>query len=99
MDFGYARVMVRDGKGAKDRVTMLPVNLAAGLERHLQKVKAQFEEDLEDGVAGVYLPYALAKKIRTQSENGAGSGPFLRRGFRKILGQRRKLSTRNGGII
>lgn len=34
VDFGYARIMVRDGKGAKDRVTMLPVNLAAGLERH-----------------------------------------------------------------
>ena len=62
IDFGYARITVRDGKGAKDRVTMLPVNLAAGLERHLRKVKAQFEEDLEDGVAGVYLPYALARK-------------------------------------
>ena len=62
VDFGYARVMVRDGKGAKDRVTMLPVNLAAGLERHLQKVKAQFEEDLEEGVAGAYLPHALARK-------------------------------------
>ena len=62
VDFGYARVMVRDGKGAKDRVTMLPVNLAAGLERHLQKVKAQFEADLEEGVAGVYLPHALARK-------------------------------------
>ena len=35
---------------------MLPVNLVAGLERHLQKVKAQFEEDLEEGVGGVYLP-------------------------------------------
>lgn len=62
IDFGYARVMVRDGKGARDRVTMLPVNLAAGLERHLQKVKAQFEEDLEEGVGGVHLPHALARK-------------------------------------
>ena len=62
VDFGYARVMVRDGKGPKDRVTMLPVNLVAGLERHLQKVKVQFEEDLEEGVAGVYLPHALARK-------------------------------------
>jgi integron integrase len=62
VDFGYARITVRDGKGAKDRVTMLPVNLSAALERHLLKVKAQFEEDLEDGVAGVHLPYALARK-------------------------------------
>lgn len=35
VDFGYARITVRDGKGAKDRVTMLPINLAKSLERHL----------------------------------------------------------------
>ncbi len=50
VDFGYARITVREGKGAKDRLTMLPVNLAKPLERHLQKVKAQHEEDLEAGV-------------------------------------------------
>lgn len=63
VDFGYARIIVRDGKGAKDRITMLPVNLARGLERHLQKIRAQHEEDLETGVGGVYLPYALARKL------------------------------------
>jgi len=62
VDFGYAHVVVRDGKGAKDRVTMLPVNLAQGLERHLQKVKALHEEDLEAGLGAVYLPVALARK-------------------------------------
>jgi integron integrase len=62
VDFGYARITVRDGKGAKDRVTMLPVNLAAPLQRHLQKVKAQHEEDVESGLAGVHLPHALARK-------------------------------------
>lgn len=62
VDFGYARITVRDGKGAKDRVTMLPVNLAIGLERHLQKVRAQFELDELEGVAGVHLPHALARK-------------------------------------
>jgi integron integrase len=62
VDFGYAHVVVRDGKGAKDRVTMLPVNLAQGLERHLQKVKALHEEDLEAGLGVVYLPVALARK-------------------------------------
>src|SRR5437870_3605536 len=45
VDFGYARITVRDGKGARDRVTMLPVSLAAPLERHLQKVKLQHEQD------------------------------------------------------
>jgi integron integrase len=62
LDFGYARITVRDGKGAKDRVTMLPVNLAAPLQRHLQKVKVQHEEDMEAGLAGVHLPHALARK-------------------------------------
>jgi integron integrase len=64
IDFGYARVTVRDGKGAKDRITMLPVNLAASLERHLSKVKAQHEQDLEDGFGEVYLPDALERKYR-----------------------------------
>jgi integrase len=62
VDFGYAQVVVRDGKGAKDRVTMLPVNLAQALERHLQKVKAQHDEDVESGLGSVHLPTALERK-------------------------------------
>jgi integron integrase len=62
IDFGYARITVRDGKGAKDRVTMLPVNLAKPLERHLKKVQAQHEEDLEAGFGSVFLPTAIARK-------------------------------------
>src|ERR1700720_202079 len=64
VDFGYARITVRDGKGAKDRVTMLPIHLAKPLERHLSKVKAQHEQDLEDGFGKVYLPDALERKYR-----------------------------------
>src|SRR3984893_8033763 len=63
VDLAYLRITVRDGKGGKDRVTMLPVNLAKPLERHLQKVRAQYEEDLESGCGGVYLPFALARKF------------------------------------
>src|SRR5438094_1298706 len=62
VDFGYARITVRDGKGGKDRVTMLPVNLAKSLERHLQKMKAQHEEDLEAGFGSVFLPNAIDRK-------------------------------------
>ena len=62
MDFAYGRITVRDGKGAKDRVTMLPVNLAARLQRHLAKVRLQYEEDLENRFAGVFMPEALARK-------------------------------------
>ena len=41
VDLGYLHITVRDGKGGKDRITMLPVNVAKSLERHLQKMKAQ----------------------------------------------------------
>lgn len=63
VDFGYLRITVRDGKGAKDRVTMLPTNLVQPLQRHLQKVRAQHEEDLEGGYGAVYLPTALERKM------------------------------------
>src|SRR5256886_17409477 len=49
VDFGYARITGGRGEGGKDRVTMLPVNLAKALERHLAKVKMQHEEDLAEG--------------------------------------------------
>jgi integron integrase len=62
VDFGYARITVRDAKGAKDRLTMLPLNLASGLQRHLQKVKAQHEQDLVEGFGDVWLPDGLARK-------------------------------------
>jgi integron integrase len=62
VDFGYLRITVREGKGDKDRITMLPVNLARSLQRHLQKVKAQHDEDLEAGFGEVYLPSALERK-------------------------------------
>jgi integron integrase len=63
IDFGYARITVREGKGGKDRVTMLPLNLAAGLQRHLQKVKVQHEQDTDDGFGHVHLPDALGRKF------------------------------------
>ena len=64
IDFGYARITVRDAKGARDRVTMLPLNVATGLRRHLQKVRAQHEQDLVEDLGEVWLPDALAKKYR-----------------------------------
>ena len=62
IDFAYARITVRDTKSGRDRVTMLPVNLAAPLQKHLQKVRAQHEQDLADGFGEVWLPDALARK-------------------------------------
>ena len=64
IDFGYNQVVVRDGKGHKDRVTMLPGIIVENLKTHLQKVKVVYERDLKDGYGMVYLPYALKKKYK-----------------------------------
>jgi integron integrase len=62
VDFTYGQIIVRDGKGAKDRVTILPESLKQSLEHHFKKVKLLHEEDLLAGYGEVYLPYALANK-------------------------------------
>jgi integron integrase len=62
IDFGYHQIMVRDGKGNKDRATMLPTSLEEPLQRHLAKVKALHEQDLKEGFGQVYLPLALEQK-------------------------------------
>jgi integron integrase len=62
IDFAYRQMTVRDGKGAQDRVTMLPQALAEPLQHHLAKMKLLHETDLTDGYGEVYLPYAFARK-------------------------------------
>ena len=49
IDFSRKEILVRDGKGAKDRITMLPESLKAPLQQHLKTVKAIHERDLADG--------------------------------------------------
>jgi integron integrase len=62
IDFEYRQITVRDGKGAKDRVTMLPASLIAPLQEHVARVKALHEADLAAGHGDVYLPFALERK-------------------------------------
>jgi integron integrase len=62
LDFSYQQLTVRDGKGAQDRVTMLPKSLEEPLQRHLAKVQLLHVEDLAEGFGEVYLPYALDRK-------------------------------------
>lgn len=61
-DFALHQLTVRDGKGAKDRVTMLPARLVPDLKTHLERVKALHEADLSQGLGEVYLPFALERK-------------------------------------
>jgi integron integrase len=62
VEFARHEIIVREGKGGKDRMTMLPESAIEPLKRHLAKVKALHEEDLAAGGGDVYLPFALAKK-------------------------------------
>jgi integron integrase len=62
IDFARNELTVRDGKGGKDRVTMLPASLAPPLKQHLRRVKAVHEHDLAEGWGRVALPGALDRK-------------------------------------
>ncbi len=62
VDFDNCQIVVRDGKGGKDRVTVLPQALHAPLREHLKRVHTLYEADREAKRPGVYLPHALAKK-------------------------------------
>lgn len=62
VDFAYRQILVRDGKGAKDRVTMLPDVAVQPLHAQLGEVKRLQEIDLREGFGEVHLPYALARK-------------------------------------
>ena len=64
IDFSMNQIVVRDGKGAKDRVTVFPENVRTTLESHLDRVRMMHRDDLAKGYGGVYLPYALARKYR-----------------------------------
>ncbi|MCP5200591.1 MAG: integron integrase [Gammaproteobacteria bacterium] len=62
VDFDYRQIVVRDGKGAKDRVVPLPDALRAPITVHLGEVRELFARDRAEGVAEVYMPPALARK-------------------------------------
>jgi len=62
LDFGNGGLIVRDGKGRKDRITILPQSLYPALKAHLEAVRATFETDLAAGKCNTYLPEALARK-------------------------------------
>jgi integron integrase len=62
IDFAYRQIIVRDGKGARDRATMLPENLVQPLHAHLGKVRLLHRGDRREGCGEVWLPHALSRK-------------------------------------
>ena len=68
MDFDRNQIIVRDGKGQKDRVTMLPAKLKPILADHLERVKIIHQQDLQNGFGAVYVPFALERKYRNAAK-------------------------------
>jgi len=62
INFDYKQILVRNGKGNKDRVTIMPDHIIEPMKRHLLITRTLHEQFLEDGFGSVYLPYALARK-------------------------------------
>jgi integron integrase len=67
IDFGNFQIIVRDGKGEKDRATILPATLISALQTHLKTVKDIHQKDLKDGHGEASLPYALGRKYPNAS--------------------------------
>jgi integron integrase len=61
-DFARREILVREGKGFRDRVTMLPASLVLPLREHLVRVRELHQRDLAAGFGDVFLPFALARK-------------------------------------
>lgn len=62
IDFAQNQIIVRSGKGRKDRVTLLPASLRQPLHHQLKHTQVLHQQDLDQGLGAVYLPYALARK-------------------------------------
>ena len=68
VDFGYRQIVVREGKGKQDRITMLPNAVTTRLQHHLEAVKRIHELDMKEGRDGVKLPNALERKYPNASK-------------------------------
>jgi integron integrase len=89
VDFEQRQIVVRDGKGEKDRITMLPENVVLPLREHLARVRQVHAQDLAAGQEMVYLPYALAVKYPNANREWreAGNGCSRPRACRKTRGR------------
>ena len=81
VDFQRGEITVREGKGFKDRVTMLPQVLLEPLKHHLEQVRKLHKDDLAQGYGRVYLPYALEKKYPNAAAEWGWQYVFPARGF------------------
>jgi integron integrase len=81
LELTRGEIVVRDGKGSKDRVTVLPASLAPHLETHLSRARALFESDRREGRPGVSVPYALRRKYPQAATSWGWQYVFPARSF------------------
>ena len=99
VDFAYRQVLVRDGKGARDRVTMLP-RTGAAAAAHLGKVRALHGRDLKDGFGEVRLPVrARAQVSARRARMGVAVHVSLRQSLGRSRGRRHAAASCPPGYI
>jgi len=81
VDFGRHLILIRDGKGRKDRMVMLPSSLVVPLEQQLSRAKLLWQQDRQLNVPGVWLPDALAEKYPRAGEEFGWQWVFPARGL------------------
>ena len=114
VEFSRREILVRDGKGQKDRVTVLPGTVIAVLQEYLLKVKRLHERDLAEGFGRANLPYALARKYPNaaaewgwqfvfpsvnRSDDPRGAGTFRHHIHEKTIQRHMREAVRQAGII
>ena len=114
VEFSRREILVRDGKGQKDRVTVLPGTVIAALQEHLLKVKSLHDRDLTEGFGRANLPYALARKYPNaaaewgwqfvfpsvnRSEDPRGAGTFRHHIHEKTIQRHVREAVRQAGVI
>jgi integron integrase len=83
VEFGQRQIVVRNGKGDKDRITVLPDCCAPPLQRQIEAVRRLHQQDLRDGFGKVYLPHALARKYPNANLDFCWQWVFPSRQFSK----------------
>jgi integron integrase len=92
VDFGKNEIVVRSGKGGRDRRTMLPAGARDALRRHLQQIERQHDQDLRSGAGWVELPGALGRKYPNAGQEWPWQWvfPATRHYVDRTTGQRRR---------
>ena len=114
VDFTRREIIVRDGKGQKDRVTMLPMRVVEPLRQHLNKVQHVHQGDLAEGFGEANLPFALARKYPNaakewgwqfvfpsgnRSQDPRGHGIYRHHLYEKTIQRSVREAARRAGLI